>query len=197
VVKRRLLTLVALAGAACSPLGDRAGGPPRPGAPLPAFGAPPLAPVGAAQGDTVFLSSYRGSPVVVNLWATWCAPCRRETPHLQDTWERFRGQGLKMVGITVDTRSAREPALDFLEEMGVTYDQLHDPSQVVLDVFQVLGLPSTYVADAEGIIRFARIGPVFEGDAEFEAVLRELLAEAEASEPVAGEPLDDSGGGRP
>lgn len=162
----------AVLGATCG--GDasegRFSGPPQVGDEAPAFAAPSL-----ATGDTVSLASLRGRPVVVNLWATWCPPCRHETPYLQSLYERYQDDGLRIVGITVDGRSAADDARAFLDEMGVTYTQLHDPAMRSLDVFRVIGLPATYVIDAEGIVRFAANRPVFEGDEPFESAIEAAL----------------------
>lgn len=149
---------------------SRFSGPPQVGEEAPAFAAPSL-----ATGDTVSLESLRGRPVVVNLWATWCPPCRHETPYLQSLYERYREDGLQMVGITVDGRSATGDARAFLDEMGVTYIQLHDPAMRSMDVFRVIGLPATYVIDAEGRVRFAGNRPVSEGDEPFESAIEAAL----------------------
>jgi peroxiredoxin len=143
------------------------------GEPAPAFAAPSL-----ISGDTVSSESFGGRPVVVNLWATWCPPCREETPYLQSVYERHREEGLQMVGITVDGRSAADAAREFLDESEVTYLQLHDPSMRILDVFKVIGLPATYVFDADGTVRFAGNRPVFEGDPEFEGAIAAVLEPA-------------------
>jgi len=159
----------AVLSAACAG-GDGFGGPPQVGEPAPPFAAPSL-----IDGDTVSIASLQGRPLVVNLWATWCPPCREETPYLQSIYDRHRDAGLQMVGITVDGRSAAGAAREFLEQSGATYLQLHDPGMRVLDVFKVIGLPATYVFDSEGIVRFSGNRPVFEGDAEFEGALAAVL----------------------
>jgi peroxiredoxin len=126
-------------------------------------------------GDTVALSSFRGEPVLLNLWATWCAPCRRETPYLQTLHDRYGKQGLRVVGVTVDTRGAASAVRAFLDEFGVTYTILEDPDMVSMDRYAVIGLPATFVLDREGIIRHAVIGPVAEGDRKFEGALEKVL----------------------
>jgi cytochrome c biogenesis protein CcmG, thiol:disulfide interchange protein DsbE len=126
-------------------------------------------------GDTVALSSFRGEPVLINLWATWCAPCRRETPYLQTLHERYRGQGLRVVGVTVDTRGAASAVRDFLDEFGVTYTILEDPDMVSMDRYAVIGLPATFLVDREGVIRYVVTGPVADGNRDFDAALRQLL----------------------
>jgi peroxiredoxin len=174
MVTRTVALLGIAAAVACGDGGEgRFSGPPQVGDEMPAFGAPSL-----TTGDTITLASLRGKPLVVNLWATWCAPCRHEMPYLQSLYDRYRDQGLQMVGITVDGRSAVAQARGFLEETGVTYLQLHDPAMRSTDVFRVIGLPATYVVDAEGRIRFAGNRPVFEGDEVFEAAVAAVLENA-------------------
>ena len=126
-------------------------------------------------GDTVALSSFEGAPVLLNLWATWCAPCRRETPYLQTLHERYAGQGLRVVGVTVDTRGAASAVRDFIGEFGVTYTILSDPDMVSMDRYAVIGLPATFLLDRGGVIRHMVTGPVAEGDARFEAALQAVL----------------------
>ena len=173
-VTRRLRTLLVLLAflplTGCQGQDGASGGPPRVGDPVPQFRAPSL------DGDTVALADLEGSPYLLNLWATWCPPCRHETPFLQSVWEENRDRGLRVVGVTVDTRSALDQARAFLDEAGADYLQLHDPSMSVMDLFAVPGLPATFLVDADGVIRFARTGPVMEGDAGFEAAVDSLLS---------------------
>lgn len=184
--------LLSLVAAACSgeKSGNRFSAPPQVGEEAPAFAAPSL-----LTGDTVSLASLRGRPLVVNLWATWCPPCRHETPYLQSVYERYRDDGLRVAGITVDGRSAADDARAFLEEMGVTYIQLHDPGMRSMDVFRVFGLPATYVIDAEGRIVFAGNRPVFEGDEPFESAIEAALESA--GEPGSAEAAGGRRGARP
>lgn len=138
---------------------------------MPDFAAPRL----GSDGDSLALADLRGRPYVLNLWATWCPPCRAETPYLQSLYEDFSPRGLEMVGVTVDNRGALDQARDFLDEAGVTYIQLHDPAMRSMDLLSVLGLPATWVVDAEGVVRFARNGPVMEGDPAFEGAIEEAV----------------------
>jgi thiol-disulfide isomerase/thioredoxin len=134
------------------------------------------------EGDTVSLADLVGSPVLLKLWATWCVPCRRETPYLQGVHERFGPRGLKVVGVSVDTRGAREDVEDFLDEFGVTYRTLHDPEMRSMDIFAAIGLPATYLIGRDGTLLWRRVGPVEEGDREFENAL---------DKAVDGEPRQD------
>lgn len=159
-----LLALPTLA--ACAPA-DESG--PRIGAEAPAYGAVDLA------GDSVTLGDFRGRPVLLNFWATWCAPCRHETPFLQSLYEEHAGRDLVVLGASVDTRDARGQVDEFVAEYGVTYPILLDPQMRGSDLFRVLGLPATFLVDREGVLRWMRFGPVSEDDTDFMAALETVL----------------------
>jgi peroxiredoxin len=142
------------------------------GSPAPSFAAVTL------HGDTVSLESLQGAPVLLNLWATWCAPCRRETPFLQTVHEKYAPRGLQVVGVTTDTRAALPDVEDFLHEFGVTYLILHDPDARSMDLFSAIGLPATYLIGRDGIVLWARVGPVSEDDRDFEKALDEAVESA-------------------
>jgi thiol-disulfide isomerase/thioredoxin len=80
----------------------------QPGDPVPAYAAPNL------NGDTVALATLRGQAVVLNVWATWCAPCREEMPELQALHERFHGRGLRVLGVSIDASGSEDPIRYFL-----------------------------------------------------------------------------------
>lgn len=135
--------------------------PPRIGEPAPAYEAVTL------EGDTVSLESLRGQVVLLNLWATWCAPCRHETPFLQAIYEEHRDRGFEVVGVSMDTGDQTASIRDFVEEYGVEYTILHDRTMRGMDLYQVLGLPATFLLDREGVVRWMRFGPVGETDHDF------------------------------
>lgn len=142
---------------------------PEVGAPAPAYTAADL------EGDSVSLASLRGQVVLVNLWATWCGPCRHETPYLQSLFEEHADDGLAIVGVSMDTRDARDQVEQFIREYGVTYRVLVDPRMVAMDTWHVLGLPASFLVDREGTLRWMRFGPVSADDEEFTLALRTLL----------------------
>jgi peroxiredoxin len=169
-VKRARLFLCALLAG----LGGCAGEPP-PGRVAPGREAPPFQ-AATLAGETVSLESLRGAPVLLNLWATWCAPCRAETPYLQSLHERHAPAGLQIVGVSTDTRAAAPDVQAFIEEFGVTYRILHDPDARSMDVFSAIGLPATYLIGGDGTVLWLKLGPIEEGDRSFESALEGALA---------------------
>lgn len=161
------LLLLVLGVAACDAGPD---GPPRAGDRAPDYDAATL------DGDRVSLADLEGSPLLLNFWATWCTPCRTETPFLQSLHERYGEAGLRVVGVSMDSRGSVEEIRRFADEFGVTYRILHDPAQAGMDRFAIVGLPATFVLDSDGRIRFARIGPVSEEDEAFRSTLEDLTS---------------------
>ena len=143
--------------------------PPQLGALIPGYTATTL------EGDSVSLSSLQGEVVLLNLWATWCAPCRKETPFLQELFEEHQEDGLHLVGVSLDTGAATEQVERFVEDYGVTYTILHDPENRAMELYRVLGLPATFLIDRDGVLRWMRYGPVGETDQEFLSKLEDAL----------------------
>ncbi len=165
---RRLTMVLAVAMAPACAMSEGAG-PPRIDEPIRPYSAATLA------GDTVSLASFPGQVVLLNLWATWCAPCRSETPYLQSLSEEYGPEGLEIVGISMDTGDAADQVAMFVEEYGVTYTILHDPKMLGMEIYQVLGLPATFLIDREGVLRWMRYGPIPEGDPGFLQALEDVL----------------------
>ncbi|HLG51564.1 MAG TPA: TlpA disulfide reductase family protein [Chloroflexota bacterium] len=110
------------------------------------------------DGQTVHLASYRGKVVVVNFWASWCAPCRDEQPLLQTLWERYRDRGVVFLGI--DVQDNDHDARAFIKEFQTTYPMAPDPGGRVSINYGVVGFPETYVISRSGTIARKFTGPV-------------------------------------
>lgn len=128
------------------------------------------------DGDTVALADYRGSPLLVNLWATWCPPCQAEMPYLESVGAEYATQGLRVVGISTDREGALDEVRRVVERRGVTYDILLDPASESTELFDAFGLPVNVLANADGRVTWMRRGPILEDDPEFLDALRALLA---------------------
>jgi cytochrome c biogenesis protein CcmG, thiol:disulfide interchange protein DsbE len=129
--------------------------PPKAGAPAPSFSLHRLDGTGA-----VSLRSLRGKTVVLNFWASWCDPCKREAPALEQLWRQYRGRGVVVLG--VDSGDARSDANRFLSAHGITYPIVVDPNlMVAANHYGVPGFPATFVIDPQGrVVGGAILGPI-------------------------------------
>jgi cytochrome c biogenesis protein CcmG/thiol:disulfide interchange protein DsbE len=104
------------------------------------------------------LADYRGQVVVVNFWASWCEPCREESPMLERWHRRIAGKGGTVLG--VDVLDVTGDAEDFIDEYGLSYPMLKDKDGDALEAFGVVAYPETFVIDRDGRITAVRRGPV-------------------------------------
>ena len=164
---RLALLLVAAVGIAC-------GGEARPtvavGAPAPKYAATTLA------GDSASTTALAGKVVLLNIWATWCAPCRDEIPYLQSLYAKHQGDGLEIIGVSVDARGQDDAIQGFVKDFGMTYPIWRDPDERIQSLYLALGVPASYLIDRHGILRWRRIGIVSETDSSFNSALAQALA---------------------
>jgi len=122
----------------------------------PAFGQGPeripVYEVQDLQGNPVSLEDLRGRPALVNVWATWCEPCREEIPYLQSLHEEYSPRGLQIVGASIDSAGETDRVVSFADSMGVTYAIWRDPAEKATFGFQMLGLPETVLLDEDGAV---------------------------------------------
>lgn len=143
------------------------------GAAAPAYRAMTVA------GDSVSLAGLRGRPVLLNVWATWCHPCREELPVLQKLHEANASRGLTLVGVSIDAAGAADAIEEFARRYGVTYALWHDPDNTVSTVFQGIGVPLSVLIGPDGVIRWKHLGPVRENDPALASALEQALGMAE------------------
>lgn len=110
------------------------------------------------QGETVTLSDLRGKAVVVNLWASWCPPCRAEMPALQAAYEADRGRGLEILAVDMTYQDTEQDALRFIEEFGLTFTIPMDRDGTVARRYLLRALPSTFFVGPDGVITKVVIG---------------------------------------
>lgn len=104
------------------------------------------------EGDTTSLADYRGQVVLLNLWGTWCAPCRREIPDLVEVQAEIESRGGTIIGLAVDSGSPSE-IRSFAENFGINYPIWHGAGERVVEHYRVMGYPTTLLIDREGVIR--------------------------------------------
>ena len=143
-----------------------------------------LAPVwGRAAADgRVKLSELRGTPLVLNFWASWCDPCREEAPLLQTGWESARPRGVLFIGL--DIQDVREDARRFIRQFGQDYPHLRDPEKATGREYGITGIPETYFVSRSGRV----VGHVI-------GVVNEQQLQAGIRAALAGRPIDARRGG--
>ncbi|MFO7262417.1 MAG: TlpA family protein disulfide reductase [Symbiobacteriaceae bacterium] len=109
-------------------------------------------------GDTVSLARLRGEPVLLNIWATWCPPCREEMPLLQALHEEYGPRGLRVIGVSIDARGAESAIREFVEEYGIGFTILYDPDGRVTRAFRSAGVPETFLIGRNGRVAGRWIG---------------------------------------
>lgn len=110
------------------------------------------------DGDTASLADYRGRVVLLNLWGTWCPPCRREIPDLVELQERIEPRGATVVGLAVDSGSPAE-IREFAERYGINYPIWRSDGGRVIRHYRARGYPTTLLIDGDGVIRERYVGP--------------------------------------
>lgn len=138
---------------------------PQPGDPAPDFA------LQTYDGETIALSDLRGQVIVVNFWASWCAPCGEEADDLEAAWQTYRDRGVILLG--VDYVDSETEGLAYIEQYGVTYPNGPDLRSEISDTYRIRGVPETFIVDANGVITFFAERPIdyVELSAEIEAAL--------------------------
>lgn len=138
--------------------------------------APQFHAVDVRTGRAVGLGDYAGKVVLVNVWATWCEPCRVEMPSMERLYHKLAGTDFRVAAVSVDEQGD-STVLAFARELGLTFDILHDQSGAIKHTYQTTGVPESFVIDRSGTIVKKVIGasewdgPVNEG------LIQRLLAE--------------------
>lgn len=99
------------------------------------------------------LADYKGQVVLVNVWATWCEPCRVEIPSIERLYRTYGPKGLRVVAVSIDDPGTDAAIRSYVHDMGMTFDVLHDPAGNIEHEYQVTGYPETVIVGKDGIIR--------------------------------------------
>lgn len=164
-----VLTIAGLVGAGLALSGDLA--PVSVGSEAPAFRA-----VDLATGDSVGLAEYRGEVVLLNIWATWCAPCEQEMPSMERVHRELGPEGVKVVAVSVDETDA-EGVRRWVAERQLTFRILQDRTRSIERIYQTTGVPESFVIDGHGVIVKKVIGAAEWDHPAQKALFRRLLAE--------------------
>lgn len=139
------------------------------GAPAPAYRTLSLA------GDSVSLQDQRGKVVLLNVWATWCHPCRAEIPELRAIHEKYKSRGLELIGVSVDGEGSDDAIQRFMKEFQMNYTIWRDPDERVSTQFLLVGVPATFLIDRNGVLLWRKTGPVAPGDTSLSAAIDRAL----------------------
>lgn len=137
---------------------------------VPEYSAPDLAGVEIAFAD------LRGHVVLINIWATWCGPCRVEMPPIQKSYARFKDRGFTVIAVSIDSGPGyQEKVSAFADELGLEFPILLDPEGRISRVMQTIGVPETFVLDREGRIVKRLIGAADWDSPANQTLIEELL----------------------
>ncbi len=126
-------------------------------------------------GQPVSLSGLRGQVVLINFWATWCGPCRKEMPLLEQIQKKYAPLGFTMLGINVEEDTTQMEA--FLGDVPVTFPVLLDPANRISKLYDVAAMPSTVIIDRKGQVRYIHQGWQPGDESRYQDVIRQLIRE--------------------
>jgi cytochrome c biogenesis protein CcmG, thiol:disulfide interchange protein DsbE len=127
-------------------------------------------------GDSTPLGSLDGRVVLLNIWATWCEPCKEELPILQSIYRARSAEGFEIVGVSVDAQGEEQKVQAFVADYGLTYPIWLDPSERVSATFLAVGVPASYLIARDGTLLWKKVGPIRENDPELSRLLDSALA---------------------
>ncbi|AKT52628.1 TlpA family protein disulfide reductase [Arsenicicoccus sp. oral taxon 190] len=130
--------------------GDRSGPPPEVGKPAQGFTARTVA------GKPISLAALKGRPVWLTFGASWCTACRAEAPDIQSAYTAAKGSGVEVVAVNMQEMPA--DVASFADKLGLTYPQVADPETALASRYRVMGLPSHFFIDKEGVLRAQHVG---------------------------------------
>jgi DsbE subfamily thiol:disulfide oxidoreductase len=164
-ISRIFFALLLLASCGDAP----GGGPVRVGGEAPAYAAETL------DGERSALAQMRGKPVLLNVWATWCHPCREEVPALEQLHQAYGPRGLQVIGVSIDQVDQEQGIREFMQEFGASYPVWLDPDGEVQTAFSTRGVPETFLIGPDGQVLWKHIGPVKADDAELRRLIEKSL----------------------
>lgn len=126
-------------------------------------------------GDAFDLDALRGTVVLVNVWATWCAPCREELPELEALQREHAERGFTVIGVSVDRAAALMQVRQMVDSFALSYPIVFDPASKAIADWDVRGYPTSFLVDRTGVIRWRRDGIIRPEDPELTPLLKLAL----------------------
>ncbi len=127
---------------------------------------------------TKSLDEYRGKVILLNVWATWCEPCRVEMPSIEALHKSLGPKGLQVIAVSVDDPGFESQVRDFVKQYSLTFQILYDPDTLgIRKQFQTTGYPETFIIGKDGLIRRKLIGATDWNSTSNRALIEHLLAE--------------------
>lgn len=136
------------------------------------------------EGNTVSLDDHRGKVVFLNIWATWCEPCREEMPSMERLYQMLKGRPFEILAISVDSNSS--PVKPFRDEFKLTFPILLDTRRKITRIYRATGVPETFIIDANGVIAEKVIGARNWFRKDSIKLITELVEQAEAAQSAKG-----------
>jgi cytochrome c biogenesis protein CcmG, thiol:disulfide interchange protein DsbE len=123
------------------------------------------------------LADYRGKVLMINVWATWCLPCRVEMPSIEALNKEYAPKGLKIVAVSIDDPGTDSTIRAFVNQYGLTFEVLHDPQGKISESYDITGYPETFIVGKDGVIRRKLMSATNWNAPEARALVDRLLAE--------------------
>jgi thiol-disulfide isomerase/thioredoxin len=127
------------------------------------------------SGENIKLSELRGEVVMINFWASWCAPCRQEMPLLEELYKKYSDLGFTLLAVNVEEDSSKADIL--LRDIPVTFPVLYDNTNKVTKLYKVVAMPSTIIVDRNGNMRYLHRGYLPGYEEEYKKQVSELIRE--------------------
>lgn len=129
----------------------------------------------SSQGQNLRLSEFKGNVVLINFWATWCTPCRKELPMLDELYIRYQRAGFALLGINIDVDAAKPKAM--IAQLNFSFPSLFDSENKVSQLYSIDAMPTTLLLDRQGRLRYVHFGYQPGYETKYEAEIRQLLKE--------------------
>jgi cytochrome c biogenesis protein CcmG, thiol:disulfide interchange protein DsbE len=123
------------------------------------------------------LADYRGKVLMINVWATWCLPCRVEMPSIEALNKEYAPKGLKIVAVSIDDPGTDSTIRAFVKQYRLTFEVLHDPQGKISEAYDITGYPETFIVGKDGVIRRKLMSATNWNAPEARALVDRLLAE--------------------